>query len=35
MRHCSRACYLISPENWIVEKFEIFDWEQVLSERLK
>lgn len=29
---CSRTCFLISPEGRIVDKFEIFDWKQILAK---
>lgn len=29
---CSRTCYLINPEGCIIDKFEIFDWEQSLDK---
>jgi len=29
---CSRTCYLINPEGRIIDKFEIFDWEQTLKK---
>ena len=33
--YCSRTCFLISPEGRIVDKFEIFDWESVLSKHFR
>lgn len=32
---CSRTCFLINPNGTIVDKFEIFDWKQMLSNHFK
>jgi peroxiredoxin len=30
--YCSRTCFLINPDGRIIDKFEIFDWEQAMSK---
>ena len=32
---CSRTCFLINPDGRIIDKFEIFDWEQSLCKHFE
>ena len=33
--YCSRTCFLIDPDGHIIDKFEIFDWEQALANHFE
>lgn len=33
--YCSRTCFLIDPNGQLVDKFEIYDWEEILAKHFQ